>query len=394
MAGAQVTINGTPVPIFYATPGQLGVQIPTEVTGTSATVQVTVNGQSSPAQAFSIDAFAPGIFTTNQQGNGPGAITHSDGTTVTSGSPARPGEVVVIYANGLGQVTPALATGTRPTGLVTALTTPTVMIDGIQAQVQFAGISGCCVGLNQINVVVPSNVHLGTDNVTLSIGAKQSNTATIFVAAVGSPLITSAASASGTAGYYFWYQITATNSPSSFGATGLPAGLSVHSGIGLISGTPASAGSYTVILSASNSVGTSTATLTLTININPAPSPPCIGLCGLWQFLWRSAHGASGNFTLSIPASYSTSSFGGTFPLVGNCGQSASSAYFSGTFYVTTVFLDVQFSGNTTAHLSFSGTVNSAGNSMVGTYVSNMAGPAFPELCGGDSGSWSAAKIR
>ena len=94
MAGAQVTINGTPVPIFYATPGQLGVQIPTEVTGTSATVQVTVNGQSSPAQAFSIDAFAPGIFTTNQQGNGPGAITHSDGTTVTSGSPARPGVFV------------------------------------------------------------------------------------------------------------------------------------------------------------------------------------------------------------------------------------------------------------------------------------------------------------
>jgi hypothetical protein len=132
----------------------------------------------------------------------------------------------------------------------------------------------------------------------------------------------------------------------------------------------------------------------MTVTVNAAPSPPCIGLCGLWQFLWRSAYGVSGNFTLSIPASYSTSTFGGTFPIVGNCAQSASSAYFSGTFYVTTVFLDVHFNGNATAHLSFSGTVNSAGNSMVGTYVSNMAGPSFPELCGGDSGSWSAAKIR
>ena len=79
------------------------------------------------------------------------------------------------------------------------------------------------------------------------------------------PVITSARTASGTVGSAFSYQITATNSPSSYGATGLPAGLSVNSGTGLISGTPTTAATSTVTLSASNSGGTGTATLTLTI---------------------------------------------------------------------------------------------------------------------------------
>ena len=35
MAGAQVLVNGTAAPIFYAAPTQLGIQIPIELTGTS-----------------------------------------------------------------------------------------------------------------------------------------------------------------------------------------------------------------------------------------------------------------------------------------------------------------------------------------------------------------------
>src|SRR5207245_209817 len=55
------------------------------------------------------------------------------------------------------------------------------------------------------------------------------------------PAITSPPTASGIVGTAFSYQITATNSATSFGATGLPAGLSVSPGTGLISGTPTAA---------------------------------------------------------------------------------------------------------------------------------------------------------
>jgi hypothetical protein len=87
------------------------------------------------------------------------------------------------------------------------------------------------------------------------------------------PTITSAATATATVGQTFNYTITANNSPTSFSATGLPAGLTVNTGTGLISGTPTATGTSTVTLSASNTGGTGTATLTLTVT---APSPPVI----------------------------------------------------------------------------------------------------------------------
>ncbi len=79
------------------------------------------------------------------------------------------------------------------------------------------------------------------------------------------PAITSPLTASGTAGQAFSYQITASQSPTAFGASGLPADLTVDSTSGLISGIAASAGTYPIILSATNAGGTGTATLTLTV---------------------------------------------------------------------------------------------------------------------------------
>lgn len=82
---------------------------------------------------------------------------------------------------------------------------------------------------------------------------------------VVAPVITSPTTASGTVGQIFSYQITANNSPTSFGATGLPGGLTVNTSTGLISGTPSSAGSSTVSISATNSAGTGSGTATITI---------------------------------------------------------------------------------------------------------------------------------
>jgi hypothetical protein len=79
------------------------------------------------------------------------------------------------------------------------------------------------------------------------------------------PVITSATTAQGTFGQTFSYQITATNSPTSYGASPLPTGVSVNTSTGLISGTPSTAGTYTVTVSATNTSGTGTATLTINV---------------------------------------------------------------------------------------------------------------------------------
>jgi len=98
---------------------------------------------------------------------------------------------------------------------------------------------------------------------------------------VVTPSITSSTSASGTVGSSFSYTITASGSPTSYNASGLPSGVSVNTSTGAISGTPTSAGTFTASISASNSGGTGSATLTISVakgtpSITAAPTASAI----------------------------------------------------------------------------------------------------------------------
>ena len=79
------------------------------------------------------------------------------------------------------------------------------------------------------------------------------------------PVITSPTTASGTVGLSFSYQITASNSPTFFGASNLPLWASINTTSGVISGATPTAGTNVVSISASNSVGVGSTNLTITI---------------------------------------------------------------------------------------------------------------------------------
>ncbi|MEQ1517196.1 MAG: choice-of-anchor D domain-containing protein, partial [Usitatibacteraceae bacterium] len=92
--------------------------------------------------------------------------------------------------------------------------------------------------------------------------------------AAAAPVVTSPATASGVVGSSFTYQIVATNGPTSFGATGLPPGLTVNTGTGQITGTPTAAGTTGATITATNANGTGS--LGLSITITAAPVAPVI----------------------------------------------------------------------------------------------------------------------
>ncbi len=106
-----------------------------------------------------------------------------------------------------------------------------------------------------------------------AIGSTPSDAATLTV--VQPPVITSATAATVTFGQAFLYTITASNSPTSFSVTGLPAGLSLNAGTGAIAGSPTATGMFAMSLGATNAAGTGLATLTLTVN--PAAATVMLG---------------------------------------------------------------------------------------------------------------------
>ena len=182
MGGASATVNGVPAPLFYTTPGQLGIQIPAETAGSTATLVVSVEGQSSIAQTVSLEPAAPGIFTTTSDGRGVGSITHANGFIVNAANPATRGETLVLYATGLGALSPAVATGAIAPATSQTTTKPVITLGGVPATVVFAGQSGCCAGLNQVNFTVPDGAPTGnTVPVILSVGAKQSNSVILAI---------------------------------------------------------------------------------------------------------------------------------------------------------------------------------------------------------------------
>jgi uncharacterized protein (TIGR03437 family) len=107
-----------------------------------------------------------------------------DGSLNSTVRPAPKGAYVTVYAAGLGGVNPALATGKVPplSPLSTTAFPVTAVVDGITANVSFAGAAPGYPGLYQINVQIPAGAGSGARPITVSAaGAPTQFSATIAV---------------------------------------------------------------------------------------------------------------------------------------------------------------------------------------------------------------------
>jgi uncharacterized protein (TIGR03437 family) len=169
IAGTSVTFNGISAPLLFVSGGQVNAQLPWDVLPagqTSGTVNVVVNnnGNMSPAMQVQVGALSPGIFSIPNGAGYAVAVNNADGSVAAPVGaipgivthPAKVGDALILYSNGLGAVDNAVANGAASADkLRTALTTPTVLVNGVQAQVFFAGLTPQFPGVNQINFMVP-----------------------------------------------------------------------------------------------------------------------------------------------------------------------------------------------------------------------------------------------
>jgi beta-glucosidase len=185
LGGLSLAFGAVETPLFYAAGGQVNLQIPWDLAGDQASLTATLAGQTSAPQTVKLARFAPGIFSTNGQGTGPGAILDPSYHLITPANPASAGfTVILIYCTGLGPVLNPPPTGAAAPAKPLAVTTtkPTVTIGGVPAQVQFSGLAPGSVGEYQVNALVPSNAPTGDAvRVILSIGDATSNAVEISV---------------------------------------------------------------------------------------------------------------------------------------------------------------------------------------------------------------------
>jgi uncharacterized protein (TIGR03437 family) len=179
LADIQVTVNGTPAPLYFVGPTQINFVVPwnAPTTGT-ADVQVTKvsTGQLLAAGPIPMNTVSPGIFVTTSAGSGAklGAVINQDGTVNDATHPVKRGDYISIYATGQGLVSSPPADGDIPrNGLVSSQGTPRVFIgtdftDQIVLQgteqrnangdvnfVAFSGLSPSFPGMWQLNVRIP-----------------------------------------------------------------------------------------------------------------------------------------------------------------------------------------------------------------------------------------------
>lgn len=144
----SVTFNGIAAQVLFSSATQINLVVPSSLAGKStAQVVVTANGVASAPFNVNLAAFAPGIFN-----NG---ILNQDNTVNSAKQPAAPGSVIQIFATGL-----------SGTGVITAQIGSQVV-----TQPYYAGPAPGIAGLQQVDLILPSDLSGNSVNVSVCGGA-------------------------------------------------------------------------------------------------------------------------------------------------------------------------------------------------------------------------------
>jgi uncharacterized protein (TIGR03437 family) len=169
LADIQVLVNDNPAPLYFVSPGQINIFVPSSApTGGNAEFQVVrkSSGQILASGPIPMNVAAPGLFTANNNGTGQVAALNQDNTVNSPTNAASRGSVIQLFGTGQGVVSGAPADGDVPQGPVETPDKPRVIVGncfiddagctGDSGQhLLYSGLAPGLVGVWQINVKIP-----------------------------------------------------------------------------------------------------------------------------------------------------------------------------------------------------------------------------------------------
>ena len=169
---ATVNISGYVAPLYYLSPTQINFLIPPNLLPGPTTVQLVIDGLAGPPISVTLGATAPALFQLDQQNV---IATRADWSLITPAAPAKPGDVVVLFATGLGHTVPPASYGELPSvpAPLAMLSDFEVLLDGNTvdpSDIAYAGVAPGFSGLYQINVTLPAPTGANPE-IRIAVGA-------------------------------------------------------------------------------------------------------------------------------------------------------------------------------------------------------------------------------
>jgi uncharacterized protein (TIGR03437 family) len=174
LGGVGVWVNSIPCSLFFVSPNQINFLVPYQFTSGTVSLIVARDGQAGPVASLQLTSTSPGLFLWN----GWAIAVHLNGVVISSASPAVPGEIIVIYAGGLGRTSPDTVGGELATAAfqIYYLSQLQVLFNGAPCApgcILYAGLTPGFAGLYQINVKLPANLP-ANPQVLVAVGQQAS----------------------------------------------------------------------------------------------------------------------------------------------------------------------------------------------------------------------------
>ena len=173
--GVRVFIGSVAAQLYYVSPTQINFLIPCIFKPGEHDLQITLDGHAGPLIRIKLLDAAPALFQLDETTV---IATRPDGSLIDQDAPARAGEVIVLYATGLGPTEPQAVYGVLPTRAapIKRIAEFTVFLDDVPMDasgILYAGVTPGYAGLYQVNLRLPETLD-ANPQIRLAIGPQAS----------------------------------------------------------------------------------------------------------------------------------------------------------------------------------------------------------------------------